>query len=330
MTQQVVEQQVVSPTADATPDFSGVDARASALMAKYAAEERTARASEPEDAEESPGATTEPETPAAKKTSEKVVEAGSEATLSKLEQLAQAERESVRRRQESQQQERSYKELESKLAARERDIVAREQAFADPDLLLAMLEEKVGASKLSEWIIAQGDPAKRAVNEAKKSLTPVEERLMKLEKEIADRDRHARITQENAAAEASFTKSVEEVSGDAPLLARAIKNSPSKTIRLAHMKADELRESGKDVTLYAVIQGLEEDLRDLNGPQTAADDSDNSKSKQATKPKASATAKTLTNGGGSSRTAIVEGSKSNPAADLEERIRRAERRLSSG
>jgi len=236
----------------------------------------------------------------------------------KAQKITERERELEARAKQLQDVERSVKQLES--------------AFNDPDALLEMLEKRVGGEKLSQWILAQADPGKKAEAAARKATSAVEDKLKALQEENKQwrekLENERKQAQEKAAFDAAareISSRVAEVAEEAPLAARFFEKRPQAAIRMADSiaRSFEGRQFNYDDVIIKMQEALAADSEIFSAQHSGTD----AKSTPASSKPAAAKAKnTLSNRDAADRTAIVEPEDISKLS-LDERQKHFERRL---
>lgn len=219
------------------------------------------------------------------------------------------------------------------LDKRMKAVEAREREFDDPLAVLKMIEDKVGPEKLTQWIIAQSDPIKRAELAAKAAArtaageTSAETKKLAEEvqqlREERDRERAEKATLQ---ARTGFAQRVQAVAAEAPLVARLFERKPEKALAMADEIARSFTaEFNFDDVILEMRKRLDDDA-DLYAPSTGAASDQTSNDQQPTRA-AAAKANNLSNRAAAARSSIVDDDDS--GIPLEERTRRLERRLRS-
>lgn len=254
----------------------------------------------------------------------------------RLERVREMEKQHFSRANKVTERERAAEAREKAIAERESRVQSLEGAFADPDGLLSLLEEKVGAEKLSHWILQQADPAKKAEHAAKRVKTDIEKQIDDLRKKAEEERAQLAAERRTLAERQEFEKAagqlhsrVREVADDAPLVARLWDKRPQRAAAMADQIAREFQAQGVAWNFDDVILTMRERLDDEASIYSPTQDSggEQQQSTRAATPSARATAKqTVSNRQAADRSSIV---KPEDLADLplDERARRLERRL---
>lgn len=253
----------------------------------------------------------------------------------RLDRVAKMERESVKISSQNAQKERELSTKDQALARREKDLAQLEGVFNDPEALLGFLADKVGAEKLSNWLVEQANPERKLEAKAKGIEAQVEDRLRRMEESMAARERAIQEreqaqtrSQQRATSESTFASRVGEMASEAPYLARLVARRPSEAMKMGHAVTNQLVElaKGKPVTFDEIIHEVESQLSDyaeIYSPQ-------NSGLEQNTRPEhrsPSAAAKAPSNRTASERTSIANEDEDYSRLSIDERARRLERTL---
>jgi hypothetical protein len=352
---------------------SSLEARASALTAKLARGELSpldvSPRGEPEDAsDDAPLTPTKPDSPAAKKPKvplprglggddEEVAAADAdesgaeEAKTPELTRMLSAERD-LRRKSRAQQQERQQFDTERRafvaqqqqLAEQQKQVQQLLQRFSTPEGILEHFESlgEPGGAKIAQYIVEAQDPAKKAAWEAKKSLTPIEQKLQEMQQRLdsmtKEREYHQAVT-----AFTGYVGDVTESYADKlPYVAHVFKTDQNYLVQRANQVADELhsRRNPYDEPLQHedIVVELEKRLahearyyarHEPNGRTVeSVDDVDDEPVQPKMPLRAKAPAKPLTNRAAGGRTMAAKETVEQALASmsLDERVAAAERR----
>lgn len=315
-------------------DDASLDARASALLEQIQTDQKTAARAETapetpgEPAKTEPAAEQKPETPAAEKTPEQAAEERRQRIEARKQQLAEEERARVaasRARKEERQAPPSPPE--------DPDVLTIRVSKKNPQSIIDAFEAaNVDHGEVAKWLMSSTDPAKAAELAAKRTLSPVEQKLAELEaRERAreERDRQAaeqaqvqQLVEQNHKVLASH---LESVKAEAPLAAAFMQNSPGEYRRAVESICDALPAG---FTAQDVIDQLEENLSALAKALQIQAATTPSTAKPTPKPAAAKA--NVGNRLAAERATTVDPSDDDEGGDLEERARKLKALLKAG
>lgn len=318
---------IIQPGADNTEShMQSLDERTDALFERLTAETRDEQASE--EPAEAPAAEPAPETA--------TVPEKPKDSLSDLEARAKAERDRVAEKRAQAQRERELtqarqeaKAREDAFAKREAEIAAREKRFEDPTEFLTWIEEKGWGDKYAQHIIdLTANPAKRAELAAKRAAEAAASKQDERIAAIEAREKEIRETENRQRAERNLASRIEEVTAEAPLVARMMKKTPERAIALSHAIAANLSAQGLQFNLDDIIINMQRELSEyassLAEPTAPGpSETETAATAKPTPSPAAAPANTVSNRAAASRTGIVT---EDAPLTYRERIAAAERR----
>lgn len=319
-----------TPPPDAPSDGAelDLDQRAASLMEQLDAEAKAA-AREP---------VTEPETPAAKtKTETTAPAAGPNAEAKTPEQIA------TERRTRLAAIDKMAEEERQRHAARRAERSAQPPPQAapaaapppfdpkDPASVFRFIEsQQIAPQAVADWLATAKDPERAAEAVAKRTLTPVEQRIAELEaytkglkQELAQRDAAAQEQVAVAQAQQILATHIQTVAKESPLSARLHARKPQDFFTLASRAADMLPEG---FTAQDVVDKIEEHLSQLYESVREEPAQTAPSTKQTPKPAAAKA--NVGNRLAAERATAVEPD-DEESGDLDERARRLKARLAA-
>lgn len=332
-----------APQAPAISDGAdALDARASALLEQIQADQKSAA----RDAQ-APETPAEPAKPgavqAAAADEAKPAEAALTTEPKTPEQLAEERRQRIeQRKQQLAEEERARVAASHARKAERQQQVPETQAQAPRDTLaitdaasfFAAAEKlQIPPNELAAWLTQQQDPAKAAEAAARKTLSPVEQKLKEIEERQAALERREAELREQAQLQQIVEQNykllashLESVKSDAPLSAAFATNSPAEYRRAVESICDALPQG---FTAQDVIDQLEENLSTLaKALQIQAAVTAPSTAKPTPKPAAAKA--NVGNRLAAERATTVDPSDDDEGGDLEERARKLKALLSAG
>lgn len=313
-----------------------LDARASALLEQITTDQKTAAREALAETPAEPGATVQ----AATADEGKPAEAGLTTEPKTQEQLAEERRQRIEARTKQLAEEERQRVADSRARKEGRQAPAAEAppaqqgvAITDAASFFAAAEKlQIPPQDLAAWLTQQNDPAKAAEAAARKTLSPLEQKLKDIEdRQAALERREAEIREQAQLAQVIeqnhqlLANHIESVKAEAPLAAAFLSNNPKEYRRAVEGICDALPAG---FTAQDVVDQLEENLSSL----ARALQIQSGQATSATKPTAKPAAAKANVGNrlAAERATTVDPSDEDEGGDLEERARKLKARLAAG
>ena len=246
-----------------------------------------------------------------------------------MSRIAAAERETFQTKHAATLKVRELEQTVEEYKRQVRDLEARPVMPEDKDdLLLAVLERFGGPDTIAERLVQMSpeERARIAVKAATRQTSATDDRLKKLEAEIARRDREAEERAYREKAEAEYGQAVEKMSASVPHLHRLMTRNRERAISISNVIADQMpRGFTFDDLADEVNTYLQKEFyADYTPADSNSAEPGSNANQDPTKDAPKAKGKTISNRAAAARSSFAD---DEPVPDLKERMRLATERL---